>query len=306
MPRLLIAPISFGLGDLVVSLPAVQAVVAEGHRIGAEAWLVARSTSQRRLAPRIRGLDGCVDESALELRAGDRLLDLRDHPMQRDAWWGSAAFENSFGPLDINEIIGCICRDLGIDADFASPVPLEAHPRSELGNSVLFVHESDGASKTWPDERWSAVAVELRAAGLDVRRITRGKPPAEPPGDRLGSADIPALLAPTPGEAVDVLSSCAAVIGVDTGLTHIAAQQGTPTVTICRTNSVYFRPWPHCRVVRGGRCTDECDAAETQYAYNEQVSLRDFEPGPHSCPSGAPCLTTCTPRRVLDLVWDLL
>lgn len=301
MRRLLIAPISFGLGDLVVSLPAVQAVVNEGHRIGAEAWLVARSASQRLLAPRIAGLDGCVDEEAMELGVGDRLYDLRDHPMQRDFWWGSDAFEQRVGTLDINEILGRICRDLGIDADFTGPRALEAYGQPDLGNSVLLVHETDNADKAWPNERWEAVAAELHATGLDVRQITRA-----PRHEDVRRSRIPALLAPTPGDAVDVLSSCAAVIGVDTGLTHIAAQQGTPTVTICRHSSVYFRPWQHCRVVRGGRCTEECVAAETQYAYNDRVSLRDFQPGPHTCPSGAPCLAACTPQRAVDLVWDLL
>jgi hypothetical protein len=301
MGRLLIAPVSFGLGDLVVSLPAVQAVVTDAHRAGNEAWLVARSASQRLLAPRIAGLDGCVDEAAMEPGDGDLLLDLRDHPMQRDFWWGSAAFEQSVGPLDINEILACICSDLGIDADFTGPLPLEADRRPGLGNSVLLVHETDSADKAWPVERWEAVVAELRAAGRDVHRVTR----REPVGDERRSG-IPALLAPTPGDAVDVLSSCAAVIGVDTGLTHIAVQQGTPTVTICRRSSVYFRPWPHCRVVRGGGCTDACVAAETDYAYNDRVILRDFEPGPHACPSGAQCLTTCTPERVVDALLDLL
>lgn len=301
MRRLFIAPVSFGLGDLVVSLPAVQAVVTESHGIGAEAWLVARSASQVLLAPRILGLDGCVDEAALQLGDADLLVDLRDHPLQRDFWWGSDPFEQRFGSLDINEILGRICRDLGIDADFARPLALEAHRRADLGNSVLLVQETDGADKAWPSERWEAVAAALRGTGLDVRRVTRGESPAT-----ARSSRIPALLAPTPGDAVDALSSCVAVVGVDTGLTHIAAQQGTPTVTICRLGSVYFRPWQHCRVVRGGRCTEACVAAEADYAYNGRVSLRDFEPGPHSCPSGAPCLTTCTPERVVDELWDLL
>ena len=39
MARTLVAPISFGLGDLVVSLPAVQAVVAKAEATGDEAWL---------------------------------------------------------------------------------------------------------------------------------------------------------------------------------------------------------------------------------------------------------------------------
>jgi hypothetical protein len=284
-----------------VSLPAIQAVVTEGHRIGEEAWLVTRSASQRLLAPRIAGLDGCVDESAMELGDGDRLFDLRDHPMQRDFWWGSAAFEQSVGPLDINEILGCICRDLGIDADFSHPVALDAHRRPELGTSVLLVRETDRADKAWPNERWAAVAAELRASGFDVRKVTRAEPPAD-----MSASRIPPVVAPTPGDAVDVLSSCAAVIGIDTGLTHIAVQQGTPTVTICRHSSVYFRPWQHCRVVRGGQCTEECVAAEARYAYNERVSLRDFQPGPHTCPSGAPCLMASTPQGAVDLLWDLL
>ena len=88
---------------------------------------------QRRLAPRIVGLAGCVDEASLCPGEGDRLVDLRDHPLQRDFWWGSAAFEEEFGPLDINEILGRICADFGIAADLSGPIPLEAHPRPELG-----------------------------------------------------------------------------------------------------------------------------------------------------------------------------
>ncbi len=38
-----VAAISFGLGDLVVSLPAVQALIVQGRQDGDETWLVARS-----------------------------------------------------------------------------------------------------------------------------------------------------------------------------------------------------------------------------------------------------------------------
>jgi hypothetical protein len=96
------------------------------------------------------------------------------------------------------------------------------------------------------------------------------------------------------------------VIGVDTGLTHIAAQQGTPTVLICRRGSIYFRPWDHCRVLRGDRCTPECVAMESAYAYNERVSLRGFRPEPRTCPSGAPCLSRTTPEQAFALLGELL
>ena len=104
---------------------------------------------------------------------GDRLVDLRDHPLQRDFWWGSAAFEEAFGPLNINEILGRICADFGIDADLSGPIPLEAHPRPELGGSVLLVNETDGVDKAWPADRWAAVAAAAR------RRRPR-RPPGQP------------------------------------------------------------------------------------------------------------------------------
>lgn len=301
MRRVVVAPVSYGVGDLVVSLPAVQAVIASGRQRSEQVWLLARSPSQRRLAPRIVGLPGCVDEASFHPDDYDELLDLRDHAIQRDFWWGSAAFVQEFGPLDINEILQRICADMGIPADFSRPIPLHAHPRPELGDSVLLVTETDGADKVWPAERWAAVAVELVAAGIEVRQVTRSEcTPA------MRATEIPELRVPTLGDAVDVLSSCRAVIGIDTGLTHIAVQQGTPTIHICRQGSVYFRPWGHCRVLRGDQCTEACLAAEAAYAYNERVSLRGFRPELRVCPSGSPCLNGITAVRTLALLRGLL
>ena len=67
MGRTLVAPVSYGLGDLVVSLPAIQALIAERRQV----WLVARATSQRLLAERVAGLDGVVDEAELTCDPGD-------------------------------------------------------------------------------------------------------------------------------------------------------------------------------------------------------------------------------------------
>jgi len=290
-------PVSFGLGDLVVSLPAVQALIAKHDSV----WLVARAPSQEMLAERIEGLAGVVAEEALVTGPGDRLFDLRDHPIQRDFWWGSAAFEAAYGSLDINEILGRICDDFGIEADFGSPTPLLAHPPRELEGTILLVHETDVADKRWSADRWEIVASTLRAEGHRVACVTRGDGPSP-----LGALGIRAVVAPTPGDAVDALTSCSGVIGIDTGLTHIAVQQGTPTVTVCRRSSVYFRRWPHCRVLRGGPCTDACIAAEARYAYHHRVSLRGFSPPARSCPSGSPCLEDARPEEAVVLLRELL
>lgn len=300
MRRTYIAPISFGLGDLIVSLPAIQALIAENQPRGT--WLVARAAGQEVLANRVAGLGGCVREDTTDPAGADgRFLDLRDHPLQRDYWWGSPEFDQAVGPLAINEILAVICADFGIPADFSQPVPLLARrARPEVRDAVLLVTESDGTKRLAP-ERWAGLAEEIRAGGNDVRMVTRDEPVAE-----MSGTGIDAVRAPTPGDAVDLLTSCRAVVGVDTGLTHIAAQQGTPTVGIYRNRAVYFRPWAHCRAVVGDRCDESCESIERAYAYNTRVSSPASAWQPRSCPVGARCLEKVRPADVMDVLRELL
>jgi len=300
MRRTCIAPISFGLGDLIVSLPAIQALITECQP--GETWLVARASGQAALAERIAGLGGCVPEDAFDpARTDCRFLDLRDHPLQRDYWWGSPEFDRAVGPLTINEILARICADFGIPADFSQPVPLLVpQKRPEVRDAVLFVTESDG-TKRWAPERWAELAEEIRHDGHDVRMVIRDEPDPE-----MSATGIEAIRAPTPGDAVDLLTSCRAVVGIDTGLTHIAAQQGTPTVGIYRDRAVYFRPWPHTRAVVGDRCDEQCRSIEEAYAYNETVSSPGTDWQPRSCPVGARCLEKVQPADVTDALRELL
>ncbi len=300
MRRTYIAPISFGLGDLIVSLPAIQALITE-HQPG-ETWLVARAAGQVALADRIAGLGGCVHEDVFDpARTDGRFLDLRDHALQRDYWWGSPEFDRAVGTLSINEILARICADFGISADYSQPVPLLARrTRPEVRDAVLFVTESD-ATKRWAPERWADLTQRVRDSGNDVRMVTRDEPVAE-----MSGTGIDAIRAPTPGDAVDVLTSCRAVVGIDTGLTHIAVQQGTPTVGIYRDRAVYFRPWPHCRAFVGDRCDESCESIERAYAYNAQVSSPGSAWQPRSCPVGARCLENVRPADVIDALRELL
>jgi hypothetical protein len=300
--RVYVAPISFGLGDLAVSLPAIQALIAQGRHLGDEIWLVARSVAQARLAGRIDGLTGWVEEDAFDRDGHDgRLVDLRDHPLQRDWWWGSPEFEDEFGTLSINEILCRICADFGIEADFTRPIPLTACPRFELSSSVVLVTDSDGPSKRWPVDRWRSLADGLGSRGLDVRLITRDE--AAPEMRALGIAETRAS---SPGDALDVLGAAAGVVGIDTGLTHLAVQQGTPTVTICSAPAVFFRPWQHARAAVGDRCDDSCIAVERDRAYNARVDLRDLRWKPRTCPAEARCLEAVQPHDVLGALDEVL
>ncbi len=294
MTRVYVAPISFGLGDLVVSLPAIQALARSGPD-AVPTWLVTRSDSQVALAERIDGLAGCAAEDEVEPDgSAGRFIDLRDHPLQRDYWWGSPEFEQAFGPLSINEILARICADFGIDADLSAPTPLRAERRAVVRDAVLFVTESDGPAKRWPAARWRGLADAVRDAGGEARLVTRRDVAVD-----LQDAGIDAVEAPTPGDAVDVLSSCRAVVGVDTGLTHLAAQQATPTVTISRDPAVFFRPWAHTRLVLGARCVDDCVRDEEQRRHEATVRRPGLGWQPRSCPAGAPCVSSIPVSRVM-------
>jgi ADP-heptose:LPS heptosyltransferase len=131
--------------------------------------------------------------------------------------------------------------------------------------------------------------------------VTRDESAAE-----MSDTGIDAVRAPTPGDAVDLLTSCRAVVGIDTGLTHIAVQQGTPTVGIYRDRAVYFRPWPRCRAVVGDRCAESCRSIEEAYAYNARVGSPGGDWQPRSCPVGARCLEKVRPADVMDAVRELL
>ena len=283
------------MGDLVVSLPAVQGLIDNGDAT----WLVARSPVQAALARRIDGLSGCV--AADDVGGTDvdgRFVDLRDHPLQRDHWWGSPAFEQAYPGFRINDILGRICADFGISADFRRPVALTSLPRPGLASTMVLVMDTDGPTKRWPAGRWTALATELGRRGFEVRALSRD--------DRDGGGGIETVYAPTPGDVVDVLSAARAVVGVDTGPTHIAVQQGTPTVTICRVGNVYLRPWPHTRAVTGAPCDPECVAVEQEYAYNDRVDLRGFEWQPRRCPVDGRCLAAIEPEQVMHALDQVL
>jgi heptosyltransferase-1 len=298
--RQFVAPISFGLGDLVVSLPVVQAAVSTGALSGTETWLVTRSHSQEALAERISGLSGTVPEHDAAIWPPEALVDLRDHPLQRDYWWGSPEFAAVYGTLSINEIIGRIGADLGVVGDFSAPVPLESRDRPDAEGLVLFVADADGTAKRWSPERWLELASSLGRRGLGVAVVTRGDD-----ANSLVDQGLTGFAAPTPGDAVDVLSACRAVVGVDTGLTHIAAQQGTPTVTLCRVPAVYFRDWDHTRLVVGSACDPVCQLAEKEYAYNQRVDLGGAQPAPRVCPAESVCLDAIEPDSVLKTLGEL-
>jgi heptosyltransferase-1 len=98
---------------------------------------------------------------------------------------------------------------------------------------AVLIHGTSDARKLWPEANWVALGERLADAGYALllpwgtqQELTRARRMA---GELAGALVVPSLKL---GDLAAVLSGAAAAIGVDTGLTHLAAALGIPTVGI--------------------------------------------------------------------------
>lgn len=97
---------------------------------------------------------------------------------------------------------------------------------------VLFAHAAAWPSKLWPEDRWIALGRDARARGLRVllpwgsegERVA-----AQRIADGCGGEVLPRLAL---AELAPLLVGAQAVVGLDTGITHMALALGTRTVTL--------------------------------------------------------------------------
>ena len=98
---------------------------------------------------------------------------------------------------------------------------------------VLCFHSTAREAKRWPNESWVTFGKELTSRGYQV--VLPWGNAAERSVSLLISAQIPGAIVPDAfsiAEAFPLIAGAALTVGVDTGLTHLAATLGKPTVEI--------------------------------------------------------------------------
>jgi heptosyltransferase-1 len=104
--------------------------------------------------------------------------------------------------------------------------------RPAAGRTAVLLHATARAEKEWPQERWIALARAVQARGYEtvvpwgtaaerarsehISAATHGRVPQRQPLD----------------EVARMLAGAALVVGVDTGLLHVAAALGVPLVAV--------------------------------------------------------------------------
>lgn len=138
---------------------------------------------------------------------------------------------------------------IGSDAGTAPDYGLTPPPRLAFTGSAPYAVLLHGASKDdklWPEDRWVQVGQALAARGLRSL-LPWGNDTERARAERLAAqigADH-ALVAPRMSitECAALMANAAAVVGLDTGLVHLAAAYARPTVAIfTATRADFFYP----------------------------------------------------------------
>ena len=129
-------------------------------------------------------------------------------------------------------------RAIGYDLPVAlhyglhAQAPVDAGPGS--GRCVALVHGTSRADKCWPEAHWLELARRLMSSGLAVG-LPHGDAAEQERAERLARELGPAAQVWPRldlGQLTDRLAACAGVIGVDSGLSHVAVALDLPHVQL--------------------------------------------------------------------------
>lgn len=106
------------------------------------------------------------------------------------------------------------------------------------GKYAVLLHATSRSDKEWPESNWIDLGKRLQARGIFCV-MPWGNPPEKTRAERLIAA-IPQAIAPprlTIKDAAGVVAGAEMIIGVDTGLTHLATALNKPVVAIFSATS---------------------------------------------------------------------
>jgi heptosyltransferase-1 len=110
---------------------------------------------------------------------------------------------------------------------------LRKQPNGETVPYIVCFHSTARAAKRWPSENWIELGKALSSQGYQV--LFPWGSPEEMKISALMASQVPGAIVPRAfsiEEAYRLVAHAALTVGVDTGLTHLSAVSGKPTIEI--------------------------------------------------------------------------
>jgi heptosyltransferase-2/heptosyltransferase-3 len=256
------------MGDCVMALPAIDALLADADTEAVETWSGPHSRDVFVMRVGNEAAKTCYDTFTWQraMRVAWRIRRHRydvhlllDRSRLLRLAFRAAGVRNTFHirtrvPESRHEVVAFldVVRESGYDAPFRPPrFPVGVAERRE--SNLVVIHpggaENPGSTmlgKRWPPDRWAKLAATLLAEGFQVRLSggQRDRDVCRAVAERAGLDVIWDMSAKgTVMETANVIARAALFVGPDTGISHVAAALGTPTVVIFGpTNPHRYRP----------------------------------------------------------------
>lgn len=251
MRRLVIRP--GAIGDTIVSLPALERLCSRDLGVElAEIWAPERSLPLLRHIAPVRSFRA-VQLDLLEIDPPQALIERLRHFDEIVSWYGAAreefraALQSTAAGFRLFQALppqgtGChavdfYLRQVGYDVDASSPIAprLPVMPQTDqAARRFIAIHPFSGSPrKNWDLDSFRAAAGQLEeASGLPVEWC------AGPEEELRGAQRFEGL-----ERLIRWLSDAALYVGNDSGISHLAAACGVPTVAIFKvTDAAVWSP----------------------------------------------------------------
>jgi heptosyltransferase-1 len=148
----------------------------------------------------------------------------------------------------------------------------EKFPVGERQPYLLFLHGTTWPTKHWPDTYWTRLAAMAVRQGMQVK-LPWGNAEEKQRASEIAAVDgaIEVLPRMGLGELAAIIARASVVVGVDTGLVHLAAALATPCITLYGStdpgltgtigeSQVHLQAQFQCAPCLGKQCTFEGDS----------------------------------------------
>lgn len=140
------------------------------------------------------------------------------------------------------------CRSLAAQA-LGYEVPADApnfgiDPAGRSGNTVLFFANTSRDTKLWPEAKWIELGKKVCALGMNIL-LPWGSEEERQRVGRLAQGIGAGATVPdrkSIREMIELIRTSRATVGLDTGMTHLSAAVGIPTVGIFRDYPIELVP----------------------------------------------------------------